>query len=280
VGSNVELDKNTKTIIIVDNPSLGFAQTLEMFDKRKPTFEGIHKSAVIGTNVKLGKNLTILPNAVIEDNVELGDNSFIGAGVYIGNGSTIGYNSKINSNVTIYDFTIIGNHVTIDSGTVIGADGFGWVTDKGKHHKIPQIGRVVLGDYVWIGANCCIDRGTFKDTKIGKYSKLDNQIHIAHNVQIGESCLFAAMVGIAGSTIIGNYVTLAGQVGVVGHITIGDRVIVASKSAVMQSVQSGKFISGIPAQDHRLWLKQEIASKKIPDMMKRLREIENKLDNN
>ncbi|MBC8213560.1 MAG: UDP-3-O-(3-hydroxymyristoyl)glucosamine N-acyltransferase [Candidatus Marinimicrobia bacterium] len=277
VSKNFDQDSYGKTLIKVENPSLGFAQTLELFDTRKTETVGIHPTANIAKNAKLGDNLRISQFAVIEDSAEIGDNSSIGAGSFIGNNTTIGKNTTIHPNVTIYDQSIIGDNVTIDSGTVIGADGFGWVTDKGKHNKIPQIGRVVIHNNVWIGANCCIDRGTFQNTTIGEHTKLDNLIQIAHNVQIGKSCLLAALVGIAGSTTIGDFVTLAGQVGVVGHISIGDRCVVASKSAVMKSIEPGSFISGIPARNHLARRKQDVVTFQLPELLKRVRELETKL---
>ncbi len=260
VGLSFNQNPNGKTLIKVNNPSLGFAQTLELFDNRSTQKRVIH------------------PKAHIEDNATIGENTSIGAGCYIGENTVIGNNSTINTNVTIYDHCIIGNNVTIDSGTVIGADGFGWVTDKGKHHKIPQIGSVVIKDYVWIGANCCIDRGTFQDTTIGEHTKIDNLIQIAHNVKIGKGCLFAAQVGIAGSTVVGDFVTMAGQVGVIGHISIGDKCVIASKSAVMKSIKPGSFVSGIPARNHLARRKQDVVISQLPNLLKRIRKLENKID--
>jgi len=256
VDSKQSFDKSDKTLIRVKNPHLGFAKTLELFQEKNYTRSEIHPTAVFNNTVKIGKNV------------------FIGPNVYIGDYTTIGDNCTINANVTIYHQTEIRNSVTIDSGAIIGADGFGWVEDSGKHHKIPQIGNVIIYDDVWIGANCTIDRGTFNPTIIGESSKLDNQIHIAHNVQIGINCLIAGQTGIAGSTNIGNNVTIAGQCGIADNIEIGDNSIIAAKSAVLQSLPKNSFVSGNPARQHKNRIKQELIIQKLPEILKRIRNLE------
>ena len=274
VQINQKLDPSEKTLIRVKNPHLGFAKTLEMFHPKSLYPSVIHPSAIFNNSVQIGKNVTIGPNVIIGNNTTIGENCSIFAGSFIGKDCVMGYNCTINPNVTIYYNSQIGNNVNIDSGSVIGADGFGWVTDDGKHHKIPQIGNVIINDDVWIGANCTIDRGTFKSTMIGNSCKLDNQIHIAHNVVLGINCLIAGQSGIAGSTIVGNNVTIAGQCGIADNIEIGENSIIAAKSAVLQSIPNDSFVSGNPARNHKKRVKQEIVIQQLPEMVKRIRNIE------
>jgi len=273
VNSDFDLPANGKTLIKVGNPVYGFARVLEMFSERPEYPSGVDKKASIG-KASLGDHVTIAPLAVVADGVIAGDGCYIGSGSYVGSKCILGKNVTIHANVTLYDGVIVGNNVTIDAGTVIGADGFGWVTVEGKHRKIPQIGTVRIGNDVWIGANCTIDRGTFKDTIIGDGTKLDNLIQIGHNASIGKHCLFAAQLGVAGSTTIGDYVTIAGQVGIVDHITIGDRCVIASKTAVFNSLKPGSFVSGIPARDHKSRLRQDVIINRLPELMKRIRTLE------
>jgi len=278
VNPNFNLDRGSKTTITVENPDISLIAVLSMFDNKPVVNPSIHASAIIGENVSIGVDCTLQPHAVIEKNVKIGDNTFVGANVYIGEGCSIGNRTVLHPNVTLYHSCTLGDDVTIDSGTVIGADGFGWVTVKDVHHKIPQIGKVIIKNNVWIGANCTVDRGTFRDTIINENTKLDNGIQIAHNVEVGRGCLFAGQVGIAGSTKIGNHVTLAGQVGIVDHISIGDRCIVASKSGVMQSLAPGSFFSGIPARPHNEKKRQDVIINKLPEIAKRIRALENRFD--
>lgn len=279
VEKDLNLPINGKTLIRVDNPNLAFAKVLEELMLKPSVKTGIHKTASIDKTANINSNTAIGANVVIEKNVKVEKDSIISAGTFLGENSVIGKNCEIQPNVTIYPQCEIGDNVHIDSGTVIGADGFGWTTDEKNHHKIPQIGKVVIENDVWIGANCCIDRATFDKTVIGSGTKMDNLIQIAHNVIIGKNCLIAGAVAIAGSTKIGNWVTIAGQVGIIDHMTIGDRTIIASKSAVYKSVPEGSFISGIPARKHSDRLKQDIALTQLPELQKRVRKIEQLLVN-
>jgi UDP-3-O-[3-hydroxymyristoyl] glucosamine N-acyltransferase len=260
VKSNQIFENSDKTLIRVQNPHLGFAKTLEIFQKTPQTLVKIHPTAIFNKTVKIGKNVSV------------------GANVTIGDYTTIGDNSVIKPNVIIYDYSQIGKNVTIDSGTVIGADGFGWVTDNDNHYKIPHIGNVIINDNAWIGANCTIDRGTFNSTIIGEFCKLDNQIHIAHNVKLGLNCLIAGQTGIAGSTTIGNNVTIAGQCGIADNLNIADNCIIAAKSAVLQSLPKNSFVSGNPARNHKDRIKQEIIIQQLPELLKRIRGLEKNLN--
>jgi len=278
INKSQKIDSLEKTFIRVDNPHLGFAQTLKIFQNPIETYSDIHSSAIIDKSVIIGKNVSIGPNVIIGKDSVISNNCTIAGGVFIDKNCKLGENCSINPNVTIYINSQIGNNVNIDSGTVIGADGFGWVTDKGKHHKIPHIGNVKIEDNVWIGANCTIDRGTFKSTTIGNSCKLDNQIHIAHNVILGINCLIAGQTGIAGSTIIEDNVTIAGQCGIGDNLIIGKNSIIAAKSAILQSLPSDSFVSGNPARNHKKRIKQEFIIQQLPEMLLRIRNLENNFE--
>ena len=273
----VGADAHGKPSIRVANPTRAFAEVLAYLYPEVPPLPGVHPSAALGREVQLGREVSIGPCAVIGDEVTIGDGSIIRAGVSVGRGTMIGRRVHLHPNVVIYEGMRLGDEVIVHSGAVIGSDGYGYVTEEDVHYKIPQVGRVVIGNQVEVGANSTIDRGTIGDTVIGDGTKIDNLVHIAHNVKIGRGCLFAGEVGIAGSTTIGDFVTLAGQVGVADHLTVGDRVVVAGKSAVMQSIPAGQFYSGHPAVEHQRWLRQQAATKQLPELARRLRHMEARL---
>ena len=248
VGRGMEAEAGT-ALLRVDNPSLAFTKVVSFIlpeDIRHPS--GVHKAAVVSAAASLGKNTGIGACAVIEDGARIGDNAVIYPNCFIGRNASIGSNTIVYSNVSIRENVRIGSNVIIHAGSVIGSDGFGFVTVDGIHHKIPQVGTVIIEDDVEIGANCTIDRARFDKTVIGKGTKLDNLVHIAHNVITGRNCLIVAQVGVSGSTTIGNNVILAGQVGVVGHVTIGDNTIVMAKSGISKNVPENSVLYGVPAQ--------------------------------
>ncbi|MEI7998595.1 MAG: UDP-3-O-(3-hydroxymyristoyl)glucosamine N-acyltransferase [Candidatus Omnitrophota bacterium] len=274
-----------KTVIRVDHPSLAFSKVIEHFLKDTPALiaEGIHPTAVIAQGANVGKGVAIGPYVVVEPGAVIGENTKIYAHSYIGHGTKVGNNCLIYPQVTLRENILIGNNVIIHSGTVIGSDGYGFVTVDGKHMKIPQVGTVVIEDDVEIGANVAIDRSRFDKTVVGEGTKIDNLVHIAHNVVIGKHCLIIAQVGISGSSTIGNHVILAGQVGVVGHLTIGDGAIVAAQSGVSKSIEAGKQVFGSPAQPIREAFKTNAHIQRldhyvqlIQDLKKRVEELENK----
>jgi UDP-3-O-[3-hydroxymyristoyl] glucosamine N-acyltransferase len=196
---------------------------------------------------------------------------------FIGAGCHLGEDINLFPNVTLYAHTELGDRVRIHSGTVIGSDGFGYVQDGGTHRKVPQIGNVVIRDDVEIGANVTVDRGALGPTVIGSGTKIDNLVQIAHNVNVGEHCLIVAQAGVAGSTKLGNYVILGGQVGIAGHIKIGNKVSVAAQSGVMHSIKDGEKWFGSPAQPDRQTKRQLIAVQHLPELLKRVAELERKL---
>ena len=269
VDNKFSLDRCSKTIIRVKNPVFAYIQTLEFFSKNQTPKVGIHETALISPKAKIGKNVYIGPYVLIEDGAEIGDFSKINFSSYIGENVIIGNNSYINSNVNIHHNCIIKNNVIIESGVVVGTSGFGLTNHEGENHIIPHSGKVVINDKVWIGANCAIDRGTINDTVIGKGTKMDNLIQIAHNVKIGNHCIIAGQSAIAGSTEIGDYVTIAGQVGIIGHLKIGNKTTIASKSQVTKSLSDNSFVSGIPARDHKKNLKLTALFNKLDSLLKK-----------
>lgn len=268
-----------KPTIRTENPSLAFAKVIASFapiDVSHP--KGIHPTAILGKKVSLGKNVSVGPYAVIEDGVSLGDNSIIYAGCFIGHDTKIGKDALIYANVSIREFIVIGERVIIHSGTVVGSDGFGFVTVKGVHHKIPQIGTVEIGDDVEIGANVTIDRARFDKTVIGKGTKIDNLVQIAHNVVIGENSIVVSQAGISGSTEIGNNVTIAGQAGLVGHITIGDGAILAAQAGITKSVPANTMVSGYPAREHSKAIKVNACVQNLPRLYEEIKQLKKKIE--
>lgn len=263
----------------VKNPYLAFSQILEFYTKSPYMPSGVSEKTIIREGCTIGKDISIHPYVVLEDGVRIGDEVTLFPGVYIGKGSDIGDESLIYPNVTIREGVTVGKRVIIHSGTVIGSDGFGFVEDGGRHHKIPQVGRVVIEDDVEIGANCTVDRATIGVTFIGKGTKIDNLVHIAHNVRIGENSIIVAQVGIAGSSEIGRNVILAGQVGIADHIRIGDNVTVIAQSGVGKDVEPNQIISGTVAIPHKDWLKAQAIFAKLPELKKKVLELEEKIKN-
>ena len=238
-----------KTLIRVDNPSLSFTQVVNYLLKDAPDHKphGIHPSAVIAPGAKIAKGAAIGAHTVIEDGAVIGEGCVLYANCYVGHEARLGKDCLIYPQVVLREKVTLGDRVIIHCGTVIGSDGFGYVTVDGKHMKIPQVGTVHIEDDVEIGANVTIDRARFDKTIIGEGTKIDNLVQIAHNVTIGKHCLVVAQSGIAGSTKIGNYVILAAQAGLVGHIEIGDGALVAAQSGVSKSVKAGEQVFGTPA---------------------------------
>jgi len=270
----LDLPEVSRPFIRVQNPSISFGKLIvELYPSQEGQVKGIHPTAIIGSNVTCGKDISVGPYVILGNNVRIGDGSVIYPHVYISAACEIGKNTVVYSNVSIREKTTIGNNVIIHSGAVIGKDGFGFDTAGGKHHKIPQVGRVVIEDDVEIGANVCIDRARFSKTVIGKGTKIDNLVQIAHNVIIGKYCLIAAEVGISGSAKIGDNAILAGQVGIAGHLKIGDNAIIGAQSGVTKSVAPNTFVSGYPAQPHRHARKLHAYVQRLPELFAEIKEI-------
>ncbi|MDP6570988.1 MAG: UDP-3-O-(3-hydroxymyristoyl)glucosamine N-acyltransferase [Candidatus Marinimicrobia bacterium] len=274
VNLKFSLENRNKTLIKVDDPTYHFVKVVDMFYPAPVFKSGVHETAIIDDSVNLGENVSLGPYVVIEGGSTLGNNVVIGAGTFIGANVTIGEGTIIRPNVSVYHDSVIGKHCIIDSGTSIGADGFGLLTHKGIRHKMPHVGRAILEDNVLIGANCCVDRGTLNDTVVGEGSKFDNFIQVAHNVQIGKNCVISGQTAIGGSTVLGDNITIAGQVGIIDHLTIGSGSVIAGKSGVFQSIEENSFVSGTPARPHKERLRQDAATNKLPDLLKKVRKLE------
>ncbi|RQW63949.1 UDP-3-O-(3-hydroxymyristoyl)glucosamine N-acyltransferase [Vibrio viridaestus] len=269
----------TSNALVVDDPYVAFARVAQVLDTTpKPAYE-ISSSAVIANDVKLGKNVCIGANAVIESGVELGDEVIIGAGCFVGKNAKIGNNTKLWANVTIYHSVEIGEHCLIQAGTVIGADGFGYANEKGEWIKIPQLGTVIIGNRVEIGACSCIDRGALDNTVIEDNVILDNLLQIAHNVHIGYGTAMAGGTIVAGSTSIGKYCIIGGASVINGHIEIADGVTITGMGMVMRSItEKGMYSSGIPLQTNKEWRKTATRVHRIDEMNKRLKALEKMLE--
>lgn len=261
--------------IILDNPYLGYAEVSAMFETLPAPSQFIHPSAQISANAKIGHEVSIGANAVIEDYAELADHSVVGSGSVVGQNSRIGKGTRLHQNVSVYHDVTIGENGIIHSGAVIGSDGFGFANDKGQWIKIRQIGGVAIGNDVEIGANTTIDRGAMSDTKIGNGVKLDNQIQIAHNVEIGDFTAMAAGSMIAGSTKIGSCCTLAGGVGVAGHLSVADGSHVTAMTLVTKSItEPGSYSSGTAMSNTAEWRKSAARFRQLDDMAKRIKVLE------
>jgi UDP-3-O-[3-hydroxymyristoyl] glucosamine N-acyltransferase len=270
-------DDIEKALIIVNNPYAGFAKAAQLFFPPPPPPIGVHQKAIVGESVSLGKNISIHPGVVIGNKANIGDNVIIRANSVIGDNVTIGNDTLIYPNVTILDNCQIGARVIIHSGTVIGCDGFGFAPDGEIYEKVPQTGIVRIDDDVELGANNTIDRATFGQTWIQKGVKTDNQVHVAHNVVVGENSVLVAQVGIAGSTILGNHCVIAGQAGISGHIRIGNHVTIGPKAGVAHAIEDHQIVSGNVAMPHKIWLKVQNIIPKLPDLKKRIVRLEKKI---
>ncbi|MBI5327078.1 MAG: UDP-3-O-(3-hydroxymyristoyl)glucosamine N-acyltransferase [Deltaproteobacteria bacterium] len=267
-----------KNFLYVKNPYLAFAKILAVFNPSPIPYIGIHPHAHIHHTAEIGSDISIYPHVYIDKDANIGDRVTLYPGVYIGRDASIGDDTVLYSNVSVREGCFIGKRVIIHCNSVVGSDGFGFAKDGVRYHKIPQTGIVKIGDDVEIGACVAIDRATFGQTAIGRGSKIDNLVQIAHNVEIGEDSVIVAQVGIAGSTKIGNRVTLAGQVGVADHMEIGDDVIIGSQSGVTHDIPSKQVFSGMPAIPHREWLKSANIFAKLPDIRKMLLELEKRVE--
>jgi UDP-3-O-[3-hydroxymyristoyl] glucosamine N-acyltransferase len=265
--------------ILHPNPYAAFARIVSLFHPLEKKEELIHETVCTGKFFSCGKNVYVGPGCVIGDNTVLGDDVYVYPNTTIGDNVVIGSGTRIYSGVSIYSDCEIGSRVIIHSGTVIGSDGFGFAPDGGSWVKIHHVGKVIIRDDAEIGASNTIDRGTFGNTVIGRCVKTDNQVHIAHNVQIGDNTILVAQSGVAGSTIIGKNCIIAGKAGISGHLEIGDFVIVGPMTGVTGNVKSGSVVSGIPEMPHRLWLKVSKILTRLPELRKKVSFIEKRLEN-
>jgi len=261
--------------IIVKNPRIAFAEVLNFLYKNINYEPGIHSSAYVAKTAKIGVDSHIGHNVYIGENTVIGNNNIILSGSSILGNVQIGNNNVIHPNCVIYENTTLKNNCVINSNTVIGSEGFGFIPKDGKWVKMPQKGGVKIMSYVEIGTNCCVDRPSVGFTYIDEGTKLDNLVQIGHGVKIGKNCAFAAQVGIAGGAIIGDGVILAGQVGVNNRVKVGNNVIASSKCGIHCDIEDGKVISGFPAMSNKSWLRSSSIFKKLPELAKKLRQLDN-----
>jgi UDP-3-O-[3-hydroxymyristoyl] glucosamine N-acyltransferase len=266
-----------RNLIFFKNPRLAFARIQTLLSRRRYDLFGIHPSAFVAEGAFVSEKTAIHPFVYIGRGCKIADEVVIFPNVYIGDNVRIGKGTVINACCSIYYDCVIGENCIIHSGTVIGSDGFGFVKDGIMNVKIPQVGRVVLGDDCEIGANNTIDRATFGETVIGNNVKTDNQVHIAHNCRIGDSTIIVACSGIAGSTVIGKNVLMAGSSGVIDHITIGDNSVIGTHSIITRDMPAGRMWTGYPAFDHKQWLKVSSLLMKLPEIAKKIKQLESLL---
>jgi len=266
-----------KPVVLTGNPRLAFAKVMEYLQPLAIPEPGIHATAVIEADAYIGEGVTIHEFCYVGHHAHIGDGAVLYPHVVIGDGAQIGSASVLHPSVVISHHVHVGERVRIHSGSVLGGDGFGYVMHEGKHHKVPQIGTVIIEDDVEIGANVCIDRATMGATRVGSGTKIDNFVQVAHNVQIGRNCLLCAHVGLSGSVIMEDDVVLAGQVGVRDHVKIGKGAIIGAQSGVMNDIEAGGFMLGSPAVTHREFMKMEASSRKLPEALRNLRALERQM---
>lgn len=262
----------------MENPYLGYARAAQLFDTTPKQLAGIHPTAVIADDVQIADTASVAPQVVIGSGCILGKNVSIGPGCYLGENVIIGDDSHLWSGVNIYHNVKIGKRALLHSGCVIGADGFGFANDAGQWIKIPQLGAVIIGDDFEAGANCTIDRGALNNTVIGNGVKLDNLVHIAHNVEIGDGTAIAATTGIAGGTIVGKGCTFAGRVSIIGHLEICDNVHLTVSTLLTRSIsEPGIYSSGDIAQSNKEWKRKTARMRQLDELFNKVRSIEKEL---
>ena len=268
-----------KTVIRVNDPYQAFIQVIQQCVDHGAAhpFEGIHDSAVIGRDVTLGEGVAIDAHVRIADEARLGDGVVVYAGAYIGRGVSVGAETVIYPNVVIREGVAVGARCVLHAGVVLGSDGFGFAPVDGAWFKVPQVGIVVIGDDVEIGANSAVDRATFGSTVVGRGTKIDNLVQIGHNVEIGEDCVVSGMTGIAGSATVGHHVTIGAQAGIGDHLEVGDGATIAGRAGVATSVKPGAVVSGFPAMDHQAQLRILAAMRRLPDTRQRVRQLERRV---
>ncbi|OYW73485.1 MAG: UDP-3-O-(3-hydroxymyristoyl)glucosamine N-acyltransferase [Verrucomicrobia bacterium 12-59-8] len=268
----------TKVLIRVKDARIAIAKVLPLFFPPEKHAAGIHASAVVDATAQIDATASIGPHCVIGAGVTVGKNTVLMGGNHIGRDSKIGEDVCLHPNVVLYARTQIGNRVSILAGTTIGSDGYGYVFDQGRHRKMLQVGNVVIHDDVEIGSNTSIDRGALGSTVIGQGTKIDNLVHVAHNVVMGRHCLIMGQVGFAGSTHLSDYVVIASQSGIAGHLKLGTQATIGAKSGVMRDIAAGETVLGYPAAADKQAKRQWIALSKMPEALRRLKTLEKRMN--
>ena len=266
-----------KPAIRVSNPRLAFSHLLTLFNPPPTVPREVHSTAVIGKNVSLGRNVAVMAYVVIGDDVSIGDDTVVYPHTFIGDSCQVGSGCLLHPQVTVRARTVLGDRVIIQSGAVLGGDGFGFVTVDGEHLKVPHVGNVVIEDDVEVGACTAIDRATLGSTIVRRGTKIDNLVHIAHNDIIGEHCLIVAQTGISGSVTVGHHVTMAGQTGTAGHIHIGENSVFIGRAGITKDIAANSFCAGVPARPHQEWLREQVSLHKLPETIRKIRDMEKRL---
>jgi len=274
VSANLASGDLGRPLLIVDDTAYALSLLLNRLHASDAPAPGVHPTAVLESGCEVDPSAHVGPYAVIGSGSRIGARAAIHPHVVIGKGCSVGEGAVLHPHAVLYDRTEVGAGSIVHAGVVLGADGFGYATHGGIHHKVPQVGRVVLEKDVEVGANTTIDRATLGETRVGEGTKIDNLVQVGHNVQTGRHCILCGQAGIAGSTQLGNYVVLAGQAGVSGHIKLGDGAQVAAKSAALTSVEPGTQVAGIPAVELRKWRRQSVMIARLEEMSRRIRALE------
>ena len=277
IVSPATADQAQTNVLVLDNPYMGYARLSHWFDRSPAAPAGVHPSAVVDPSATISSTASIGPNAVIEAEVVIGEHVIVGAGSVVGARSRIGEGTVLSPRVTLAHDVQLGQRCNVLSGAVIGSPGFGFANEKGQWHRIAQLGGVVLGDDVEVGANTTIDRGALGPTVIGNGVKLDNLIQVAHNVQIGDHTAMAALTAIAGSTSIGKYCVIGGASAIAGHLEVADQVHLTGMSMVTNDIsEPGVYSSGLPADKNRQWRKNAVRFRQLDGLARRIKELEKK----
>ena len=272
-ASLADIDRGDKTLVVAGDARAALAAMLAVFAPELPRGESTHASAVVASDCRRGKDVWIGPGVIIESGASIGDGAVLLAGAYVGAHASIGKRTLMHPRSVVLEHCVVGDDCILNAGCVIGADGFGFVRVGEEHVKIPQIGNVVVGDRVEVGACAAIDRAVTGSTVVGSGTKIDNLVQIGHNVQIGENCVLCGQVGIAGSAKIGRGTTAAGQAGIAGHLEIGEYSLVLAQAGVTHSIPPHSRVSGFPAQPHRAVMEQQVLLRRLPKLVEQVRAL-------
>lgn len=266
-----------RPVLVCEHPYLALARALEALHPAPRAEPGVHPSAWVSPEASVAESASVGAQAVVESGARVGARTVIGPGCVIGRGAEIGEDTRLHAQVVVREACRIGSRCILQPGVVVGADGFGFATVDGVHHKVPQVGIAVIEDDVELGANVCVDRATLGETRVGRGARVDNLVQIAHNVEVGPGSVLVSQVGIAGSTKLGAGVVMGGQAGAAGHLTIGDRAQITAKTAVFKDVAPGEMVSGNPARPHREFMRAQAGLGRLEDLRRRVAALQKRI---